>query len=630
MDGGNTVSPPGKTNGAGDRTSSSNTAGSASGAAASGGGSIPGTSRASSGSGTTPRACVDTEPPGSGIPCSSWKSWGECGSQWFLSNNLCEITCGVCSPGSSIGGTGSTAGSGSTTPGNTGNAGTGSSGSGGASGNTGGTTSTGGTKATPKTSTPFVPPADAKPTPETSGTSGAFRVNAQGHLTHNGVEFQVRGGNWFGLEGQDDNQRPGAMELYIGSVFWADAANKRTMEKTMKEIAAPPLSLNTIRVPVAPQTLVPNHPDGLYSRTDVRIRNNDPAYYPYTDALSALEDFLVQLSKNNLYAILGIHSCSNHIGWRAGKIDDGPPWVDANRENYKYKKENYTCKSGEDAYDKAKWLADIHTLAKLPKKLGIKNVIGIDCFNEPYKYSWSEWADLAKECYDAIAAEDDDLIAIVEGVSGSHEDASGKLVDEPYGDVATNPNWGENLYGQQFDPIQIPRDRLCFSPHTYGPSVYVQRQFIEQTPTCAWLEDDDAGKAKCKLIVERKNAAVVEALRKGWDERFGYLHDQGYCVIIGEFGGHTGWPFNNPVKPQAATIWAHLPKDVRYDWEWQNIFVDYLKDKKMTDFLYWSVNPESGDTGGLYLHAYTLSNESGWGQWLGLDTEKAQMLSNLK
>jgi hypothetical protein len=482
----------------------------------------------------------------------------------------------------------------------------------------------------PKTATPFVPPADAKPTPETSGKSGAFRVNGQGHLTHNGTEFQVRGGNWFGLEGQDDIARPGAMELYIGAVYWADAANKRTIEQTMKEITGSPLTLNTIRMPVAPQTLVPNHPDGLYSRTDVKIRNNDPTYYPYTDALSALEDFLLQASKNNLYVILDMHSCSNHIGWRAGKIDDGPPWTDANRENYKYKKEDYTCKTGEDAYDRTKWLADIHTLAKLPKKLGIKNIIGIDCFNEPFKYSWSDWADLSKECYDAIAAEDDDLIAVIEGVSGSHVDASGQTVDEPYGDVTTNPNWGENLYGQQFDPIQIPKDRLCFSPHTYGPAVYVQRQFIEQTAACAGLEDDAAGKAKCKLVVERSNAAVVEELRKGWDARFGYLHDNNYCVIIGEFGGHTGWPFNNPVKPQAATTWAHLPKDVRYDWEWQNIFVDYLNAKKMTDFLYWSINPESGDTGGLYKHAYTLSNEAGWGVWQGLDTEKGQMLSNLK
>ena len=573
-----------------------------------------GTAGLGSSAGGAPAVCEDNAPPGA-VDCATWQSWGQCGTDWFKTSKFCEITCGVCSAGTPAG----TAGTGST-----GTPGAGGSGAGTSTGSSGSTAAGG------RTETPFVTPDDAQPTPESSGISGAFRVDGQGHLTHNGTPFQVRGGNWFGLEGQDDNARPGAMELYIGAVFWADEAHKRTMAQTMDEITAAPLSFNTVRVPVAPQTLVPNHPDGLYSRTDVQIRNNDPEYYPYTDALSALEDFLVQLSEHNLYVILDLHSCSNHIGWRAGRIDDGPPWVDANRENYKYKKEDYTCKTGEDAYDKTKWLADIHTLAALPKKLGIQNVIGVDCFNEPWKYSWSEWADLAKECYDAVAAEDDDLIAIVEGISGSHEMPDGTLADEPYGDVTTNPNWGENLYGQQFDPIQIPKDRLCFSPHTYGPAVYVQRQFVEQTPTCAGLEDDAAGKAKCNLVVERSNTALVEELRQGWDNRFGYLHDQGYCVIIGEFGGHTGWPFNNPVKPQAATIWAHLPKDISYDWEWQNIFVDYLNAKGMTDFTYWSINPESGDTGGLYNHAYTLSNESGWGQWLGMDTDKANMLGNLR
>lgn len=537
------------------------------------------------------------------------------------------------------GGSSNSAGSANNGAGAGGSAGNGGrAGSGGRNGSvTGGSSSGGGAKsrggagslATYGGST-FVVPDDASDTPESSGTTGAFRVDTDtGRLTHNGVAFQVRGGNWFGLEGQDDLARPGAMELYIGAVSWTDASNKRTIEDTMEEIQTAPLSLNTIRLPVAPQTLVKGHEDGDYSRSDVKIRNNDATNYPYADSYEALEDFLVQAAAHNLYVILDMHSCSNHIGWRAGKIDDGPPWTDANRENYKYKKENYYCNQGEDAYDKAKWLADIHTLAKLPKKLGIGNVIGIDCFNEPFKYAWSDWADLAKECYDAIAAEDDDLIAIVEGVASTHVDASGESVPEPFGDATTNPNWGENLYGQQFDPIQIPKDRLCFSPHTYGPAVYVQKQFIDQTNAdCVGLEDDAAGKAKCNLVVERSNAEVVAKLRQGWDNRFGYLADQHYCVIIGEFGGYKGWP-DNPVKPTAATIWAHLPKSVRYDWEWQNIFVDYLKSKRMVDFTYWSINPESGDTGGLYNHAYSLSNESGWGVWQGLDTEKVEMLGGL-
>ena len=142
------------------------------------------------------------------------------------------------------------------------------------------------------------------------------------------------------------------------------------------------------------------------------------------------------------------------------------------------------------------------------------------------------------------------------------------------------------------------------------------------------MEEDEAAKNKCPLIVTRDNAEAVAKLRRGWDEHFGYLREQNYCVIVGEFGGTKQWP-QNPVKPTAATAWAHLPANVRYDWEWQNILVEYLKAKGITDYTYWSINPESGDTGGLYNHAYSLSNKPGWGVWQGFDTEKVTLVGGL-
>ncbi|MDC0677528.1 glycoside hydrolase family 5 protein [Sorangium atrum] len=476
---------------------------------------------------------------------------------------------------------------------------------------------------------------DGKPTPDTDGSpKGKFRVNlSNGRITVDGTDTQIRGGNWFGLEGQDDTARPGAMELFIGSMFWADNSAKRTIEDTLKEIKSSGLKFNTVRLPIAPQTLVQGHPDGDYSIEDPRIRNNDPDKYPYANAYEAFTDFLKLADKNGVYVVLGMHSCSNHIGWRKGKLNDGPPWVDSDRENYEYKKDDYTCVDGEDAYNKDKWLADIRTMAQLPKKLNIKNVLGIDCFNEPWKYSWSEWADLAKECYDVIKSENDDIIAVVEGVSSSHQKpgASGLELDpEPFGTEGINPNWGENFYGQAAYPIQIPRDRLCFSPHTYGPAVFVQKHHVDQSkPECVGLEDDAAAEAKCQLVVNRNNAEAVATMEKGWDEHFGYLRAQNFCVLIGEFGGVKDWP-KNELEPAAAQRWAHLPANARHDWEWQNIFVNYLKKRKMTDFLYWSINPESGDTGGLYGHKYTDANKDGWGTWTGLDTEKVQMLSGLQ
>ncbi|WP_437684172.1 glycoside hydrolase family 5 protein [Sorangium sp. So ce131] len=477
-------------------------------------------------------------------------------------------------------------------------------------------------------------PGGTLPTPESSGKAGKFRVKREnGKVTVDGQEIQVRGGNWFGLEGQDDLQRPGAMELFIGAMSWADAGAKRTIVQTMMELTSSNLKFNTIRLPIAPQTLIEGHKDGDYSSDDPKIRNNDATSYPYANALEALEDFLKKADQNNLYVILGMHSCSNHIGWRKGKLNDAPPWVDSERENYDYGKDDYTCASGEDEYNKEKWLADIHKMAQLPKKLGIDNILGIDCFNEPWKYTWAEWADLAKECYDAIAAENDDIIAVVQGVSGSHQKPGGQgleLDPEPHGDETLNPNWGENLYGQQFYPIQIPRDRLCFSPHTYGPAVFVQKQHVDQSkPECVDKEDEAAAAAGCGLDIERSNPAAVARLEKQWDEHFGYLHDQQFCVITGEYGGVKDWP-KNEMEPALAQMWSHLPAGKRYDWEWQNMYTDYLIKKGMTDFTYWSINPESGDTGGIYLHAYTDANRSGWGTWTGLDTEKVEMLARLK
>ncbi len=549
---------------------------------------------------------------------------------------------GVFPPGSSVGGSGSTSGaptdpgvtapgvgstSGSTigggstpgtapNPGDPGNS-TPGTGAGGTSPTDGGTPGAGASSGT-EGSTPEIPvdviPPDAQPTPETSGIAGAFRVDGQtGRLMHDGTPFQVRGGSWFGLEGQDDLQRPGAMELYVGSVYWADPSTMRTIEQTMQEVRSS-MNINTIRLPLAPQCLVPGHPDGLPG-----LYNNAPEYYPYSDCRDALEDFLVQADQNDLYVVLDIHSCSNHVGWRAGSLDDSPPYADSDRENWDYKKDNSYCDRGEDAYGVDKWLADIRTLARLPIDLGIDNVIGIDCFNEPHKYSWSQWGDLATQCYQAMAEVNDDLIAVVQGVAGSYVDGETQ-VPQSHGDLFLNPNWGENLYGQQLDPIQIPKDRLCFSPHTYGPSVYVQQQFIDQSnPACADLEDEAAGKAGCQIVYDSA------MLHRQWDEHFGYLKDEGYCIIIGEFGGYKDWP-NNPVEPQAADIWSHLPGGARYDWEWQNLFVQYMAERGITDYFYWSINPESGDTGGLYNHAYSLSNESGWGVWQGIDQEKVNLL----
>ena len=72
-----------------------------------------------------------------------------------------------------------------------------------------------------------------------------------------------------------------------------------------------------------------------------------------------------------------------------------------------------------------------------------------------------------------------------------------------------------------------------------------------------------------------------------WEQHFGRFHNDGYALVIGEFGGKFGHGGN--------------PRDVT----WQNAFVNYLISKNLRNSFYWSWNPNSGDTGGILKDDWT-------------------------
>jgi hypothetical protein len=167
----------------------------------------------------------------------------------------------------------------------------------------------------------------------------------------------------------------------------------------------------------------------------------------------------------------------------------------------------------------------------------------------------------------------------------------------------------------------MPRERLVFSPHTYGPSVFVQKMFMDPAqPQCAGLEGDAAGDADCNIVIP------TALLRSGWEEHFGYLKDLGYAVVVGEFGGNLDWPLGQ-ASIRDRNRWSHITPGV--DAEWQNDFVDYMVERGI-EGCYWSINPESGDTAGWYGHAFDpISNTSGWGEWRPFDARKTTLLNRL-
>jgi aryl-phospho-beta-D-glucosidase BglC (GH1 family) len=456
-----------------------------------------------------------------------------------------------------------------------------------------------------------------------------FRVDAQGNITKDGVIFPVRGGSWFGLQGRyepasdPDNPRGAPMEQYIGNVFWAPSG--RTIQQDLNEMKA--LGINVIRLPLSHQTLDPNDPQG----TD--FLKNDPSVQIANSRL-ALETIVKAADEVGIYILFDIHSCSNYVDWRKGRLDARPPYVDATRDNYDFKREDSSCAATNNpasvtriqAYNETIWLQDLTTLASMGTELGVTNIIGIDIFNEPWDYTWQEWKTLSEHAYTAINAVNPNILIFVQGISasaGNQDGTPNTITQVPNGSSGIDPNWGENLFEAGANPPAIPKNRLVYSPHAYGPSVFVGRQFADPAqPECAALEGDDFGDAECNIVIN------PTLLRQGWEEHFGYLKDLGYAVVIGEFGGNMEWP-HGTASLRDQNRFGYLPNDTT-DEQWQNAFVDYLISKGITDTIYWSINPESGDTGGIYTTPYRAgTNESGWGTWGPLDTKKVALLQRL-
>jgi len=463
-----------------------------------------------------------------------------------------------------------------------------------------------------------------------AAAGAVFRVNPQGRITKNGQVFPVHCGAWFGLEGRHEpsndptNPSGAPMELYMGDTFWANggAGTGRTIQQTMTEIVA--MGVNVVRFPVVPQTLNANDPQGR----DPFLKNH--ASVKVANSRLALEQFITLAKQNNIEVILDMHSCSNYVGWRKGRLDARPPWVDRDRDNYDFKRENFSCAATGNpstvttvhAYNETLWLNDLKTLAGLGQQLGVDNIIGIDIYNEPWDYTWADWKKLTEDAYQAINSVNPNTLVFVQGVSGSANNQDGTpntITQVPYGSTATNPNWGENLFEAGANPPNMPKDRLVFSPHTYGPSVAVQRQFMDPAqPQCTGLEGDAAGNARCNIVIN------PTLLRSGWEEHFGYLKALGYAVVVGEFGGNLDWP-RGKASLRDQNRYAYLTPGT--DAQWQNAFVNYAVEKGI-EGCYWSINPESGDTGGWYGTAFDpISNTAGWGEWLSFDARKTTLLN---
>lgn len=183
-------------------------------------------------------------------------------------------------------------------------------------------------------------------------------------------------------------------------------------------------------------------------------------------------------------------------------------------------------------------------------KEAFPNVFAADLKNEPHGIAaWGgsdpklDWASAAERIGNAILKENPRLLIVVEGVERYGNDGSW---------------WGGSLAGVTARPVKLSvPERLVYSPHVYGPDVFMQEYF--------------------------KSPDFPNNLEAIWQRHFGFLLGKA-PLIVGEWGG------------------KYAPDSK--DRVWQNKFGEWLR-KNAVDWTYWCWNVNSADTGGLVKEDWT-------------------------
>ena len=213
-------------------------------------------------------------------------------------------------------------------------------------------------------------------------------------------------------------------------------------------------------------------------------------------------------------------------------------------------------------YPESQWISDWKQLVSRYRDSAA--VIGVDLRDEPHSACWGcgdpskDWRLAAERAGNAVLSINPNLLIIVEGVT-------------QYNDQYTW--WGGNLMGAKTYPVRLQvRNRLVYSTHEYAQSIHPQ----------VWFND----------------AHYPHNLPAVWEKYWGYLiHENIAPVLIGEFG--TRYETEN-------------------DRQWLQAFQTYIQTHQLS-WTFWSLNPDSPDTGGLLLD-----------DWSSIDQAKQNILKQIQ
>jgi endoglucanase len=312
-------------------------------------------------------------------------------------------------------------------------------------------------------------------------------------VDHTGQPIHIAGIAWSG------------MELPGGAPQGLDRRNYAAVLYDVKM-----LGYNVVRIPFSSESIRPGHmPSGINYQANPDLRG--------LTSLQVLDRIIAECHQLGLKVILDHHRISP---WSVPTL-----WYDS-------------------SYSEDQWVADWQRLAERYK--GNDTVVAFDLQNEPYEATWGsgdprdDWRRAATRAGNAILRVNPYALIFVQGV-GSYNGVT---------------YWyGGELQGVAAAPIHlVVPDRLVYSPHEYGPSVYKQ----------AWFSTPDYP----------SNLPAI------WNKHWGFIVQSGIApVVVGETGApETGYDVGGT---------------------WQRVFLSFLN-RYHVGFIAWALNPTSSDTGGVF------------------------------
>ncbi len=373
-------------------------------------------------------------------------------------------------------------------------------------------------------------------------------------LDKNGKEVWLTGVNWFG---------------YNTGTNTFDGLWNSQLAPTVKSIADH--GFNLIRVPISAQ-LINQWSAGEYPKA-----NYNNAYNTELNDMNSLQifDYFLKLAEQNGMKVMPDIHCAE---------------TDAQGHNVNLW---YTSKvTVEDYYHALEWFADRYK--------NNDTIIAFDIKNEPHgkpnetnKAIWNNSTDINNWKYTAetaakrILAKNPNLLIMVEGteifpISSSNMDYHSTNSKDYYFNW-----WGGNLRGVKNYPVNLGKyqDKLVYSPHDYGPTVYEQPWFQGGYDYNSLMKD-------C------------------WHDNWFYIYEDNTApLLIGEWGGFMREP----------------------NLKWMTCMRQLIKTYHL-NHTFWCFNANSGDTGGLVLddfktwdnEKYSFVKEVLWqegGKFVGLDHE---------